>query len=111
MPPNLQALVDTGFLPEPDVLRCPASAKEPPVNPKRVDATGSYFYAPLSRPDSVATPADVPIAWDKKDLHRGVNVLFADGTVALMSSKELAAAVAANSCVYATPPQMPQPAP
>jgi prepilin-type processing-associated H-X9-DG protein len=113
MPPNLQALVNGGYIKGVVILRCPAAARTAALNPSDVDATGDYYYARIATPESLVQPGSVPIVWDKEMVHdmTGVNVLFADLHVQFMEIGNLIAAIQRNSSLYETPPQVPQPSP
>ncbi len=75
-PPNLQALVDEGYIDDLNVFICPSSGLSQISNADQ----GSYLYnAGLTE----SAPSTTPIVCDKPENHqgRGGNVLYVSGTV------------------------------
>ncbi len=81
-PPNLQALVDEGYIDDINVFVCPSSS----LTEISSADEGSYVYnAGLSESD----PSTTPIVADKPENHRGKggNVLTVGGTVKWQTAK------------------------
>lgn len=122
MPPDLWALVQEGYMKDPEsVLLCPdaTAQQEAPHGSELRDSErrSDFAYARLIDPDG--TPASAPISWDKY-LHaewrfwhwRGracdsVNVLKQDGTVSWMPMADLTAFLAQNRALYESIPPLP----
>ncbi len=75
-PPNLQALVDEGYIDDINVFICPSSGKTSITNADQ----GDYLYNPGL---TESAPSTTPIVCDRPENHggRGGNVLYVGGTV------------------------------
>ena len=112
MPPNLQILVDEGYMTlreDPDALVCPAAPRAVPFDPKAVDATTGYYYARLKDSTNISRPGVTPIAWDRVAAHPDglVVVLYADLHVAAVSTVEFEKALSSMTALYLKPPVLP----
>ncbi len=81
-PPNLQALIEGGYLDDINVFICPSSSL------KQIDSAdnGSYLYnAGLTE----SSPSTTPIVCDRPENHKGKggNVLYVGGTVKWSAGK------------------------
>jgi len=106
LPPNLQMLADQGYAKDPDLFACPAVGSAS-LDPSDLDATSSYYYARVTRPENVV--GRIPLMWEKRYAHTasGVNVLFSDFSVAFMPRGNFEKALEAASGFYDSPPEMP----
>ncbi len=75
-PPNLQALVDGGYVDNMEIFRCPSTGHDIPQNAD----SGDYVY---KMGLTEAADSDTPIASDKAEDHKGEggNILYVGGHV------------------------------
>ena len=118
-PPDLEILITTGFAGDSQVFRCPSQEGKDIRIGDNIDAEGSYYYARIAPGGNPPDEIPVPIAWDKKCVHRvslgantsaslpGVNVLHSDGSATTLTCDALKAAVAKYAEYYAKPPELP----
>jgi hypothetical protein len=107
LPPKLQTLCDNGYLKDTGLLKCPQDTAGPAIDPRYVDVTSSFRYAPTKK--LTGTGENIPMMWERTLNHTkdGVNVLFYNMRVRFTPLIELRAMIEKNRALYDKPPVMP----
>lgn len=108
MPPDIQTLLDDGYIKGGMIAYCPAS-RIMAVNEANLDATASYHYAQIKKTKDYNLLRNLPIMWDKNIVHPDefVNVLYADMHVEATPVDLLEAILTQDAEHYLSVPPLP----